>query len=100
MGKFERSSSVCEFLKRERERKRDKTSEAKLGERIIVPLDRQFVVYPGGAGVDEVASVDEGDVFYTGSLFYTGTLFCRDAGIEEGYGCYCASLTHFALGLI
>ena len=86
MGKFERSSSVCEFLKRERERKRDKTSEAKLGERIIVPLDQQFVVYPGGAGVDEVAGVDEGDVFYTGSLFYTGTLFCRDAGRDSvGY---------------
>ena len=31
-------------------------------ERIIVPLDRHFVVYTGGAGVDEGASVDEGDV--------------------------------------
>ena len=35
-------------------------------ERIIVPLDRQFVIYPGGAcvdkgaGVDESAGVDEG----------------------------------------
>ena len=43
-------------------------------QRIIIPLDWQFVVYPGGAGVDE------GDVFYTSSLF------CRDAGIEEGSG--------------
>ena len=29
-------------------------------ERIIVPLDRQFVVYHGGAGIDEGAGVDEG----------------------------------------
>ena len=50
------------------------------GERMIIPLDRHFVIYTGGA------SVDEGDVFYTGSLFYTGTLFCRDTGIEEGPG--------------
>ena len=62
------------------------------GERIIVTLDRQFVVYPIGAGVDEGAGVDkgagvdEGDFPYTGSLFYTGTLFCRDAGIEESSG--------------
>ena len=41
-------------------------------ERIIVPLDQHFVVYPGGAGVDESAGVDEGYIFYTG-LFYTGT---------------------------
>ena len=32
-------------------------------ERIIVPLDRHFVIYPGSAGVDEGASVDEGAVF-------------------------------------
>ena len=57
---------------------------AKLRERIIVPLDRHFVVYTGGASVDEGASLDEGDVFYTGSLFYIGTLFCRDTGIDEG----------------
>ena len=55
---------------------------SKLRERIIVPLDRQFVVYLGNAGVDEGASVDEGDIFYTGSLLYNGTLFCRDAGIH------------------
>ena len=55
-------------------------------ERIIVPLDRHFVVYTGDACVDEGTGVDEGDVFFTGSLFYTGTLFCRDAGIEEGSG--------------
>ena len=30
------------------------------GERIIVPLDRQFVVYPGGAGVDEGAGLHKG----------------------------------------
>ena len=30
-------------------------------EGIIVALDRHFVVYPGGVGVDE------GDLFYTGS---------------------------------
>ena len=29
------------------------------GERIIVPLDRRIVVYPGGAGVDEDAGVEE-----------------------------------------
>ena len=29
-------------------------------ERIIVPLDRLFVVYPGSAGVGEGAGVDEG----------------------------------------
>ena len=33
------------------------------GERIIVPLDRHFVVYPGSAGVDEGAGVDEDVVF-------------------------------------
>ena len=49
-------------------------------ERIIVPLDRHFVVYTGDAGVDEGTGVDQGDVFFT------GTLFCRDAGIEEGSG--------------
>ena len=58
----------------------------KVRERIIIPLDRQFVVYSGGASVDEGAGVDEGDVFYTGSLFYTSTLFYRDACIEEGSG--------------
>ena len=46
------------------------------GERIIVLLDRQFVVYPGGAGVDEGAGVEDiytgKSLFYTG-LFYTGT---------------------------
>ena len=30
-----------------------------LWERIIVPLDRHFVIYPGGAGVDEGAGLDE-----------------------------------------
>ena len=40
-------------------------------ERIIVPLDRHFVVYPGVAGVDEGAGLDVGDLFCTG-LFYTG----------------------------
>ena len=40
-------------------------------ERKIVPLDRHFVVYPWGAGVDKGAGLDEGDLFYTG-LFYTG----------------------------
>ena len=49
-------------------------------QRIIVPLERHFVVYTGIAGVDEGAGEDEGDVFYT------GTLFCRDTGIEEGSG--------------
>ena len=49
-------------------------------ERIIVPLDQHFVIYTGGASVDEGAGVDEGDVFYTGSLF------CRNSGIEEGSG--------------
>ena len=43
-----------------------------IGERIIVPLDRHIVIHPGGAGVDQGAGVDEGDIFYT-SLFYTGT---------------------------
>ena len=33
-----------------------------IGERIIVPLDRHFVVYPGGAGVDEGAGGDKGDL--------------------------------------
>ena len=28
-------------------------------ERIIVPLDRHFIIYPGGAGVDE------GDLFFS-----------------------------------
>ena len=41
------------------------------GERIILPLDRQFVIYPGGAGVDEGARVDKGEecpgVVYPGS---------------------------------
>ena len=32
-----------------------------LREDIIVPLDRRFVVYPGGAGVDEDAGVDKGE---------------------------------------
>ena len=36
------------------------------GEGIIVPLDRRFVVYPGGAGVEEGVGVKEG------------------AGVEEG----------------
>ena len=36
-------------------------------EGIIVPLDRHFVVYPGGVGVDEGAGVDKGDLFYTDS---------------------------------
>ena len=42
-------------------------------EGIIVALDRRFVVYPGGAGVDEGAGVEDGGppVFYTG-VFYTG----------------------------
>ena len=35
-------------------------------ERIIVPIDRHFVVYPGDAGVDEGAGLDKGDLFYTG----------------------------------
>ena len=46
-------------------------------ERIIVPLDRHFIVYPGGAGVVEGASVDKGDLFYI-RLFYTGTLGVDD----------------------
>ena len=54
-------------------------------ELIIVPLDRQLVVYPVGAGVDQGAGIDEGDVFYTSSIFYTGTLFCRDAGFNVFY---------------
>ena len=33
-------------------------------ERIIIPLDRHFVVSPGGASVDKGAGLDEG--FYTG----------------------------------
>ena len=37
------------------------------GEGIIVPLYQRFVTYPGGAGVDEGATVDKGDLFYTGS---------------------------------
>ena len=57
-----------------------------IGERIIVPLDWHFVVYPRSASVDEGAGVDEGAIFYTLSLVYTGNLFCRDAGIEEGSG--------------
>ena len=32
---------------------------SKLWERIIVPLDRRFVVYPGVAGVDEGAGVED-----------------------------------------
>ena len=51
---------------------KDEEEECVCGERIIVPLDRHFVVYPGGAGVDEGAGVDKEDLFYTG-LFYTGT---------------------------
>ena len=35
-------------------------------ERIIVPLDRHFVVYTGGAGLDEGAGLHEGYLFYTG----------------------------------
>ena len=30
------------------------------GEGIIIPLDWHFVVYPGGAGVEEGASAEEG----------------------------------------
>ena len=44
-------------------------------ERIIIPLDRQFVVYPRGVGVDQGAGVEDiyrRSLFYT-SLFYTGT---------------------------
>ena len=41
------------------------TKGQKTGERIIVPLDRHFVVYPRGAGVYKGAGLDEGD-FYTG----------------------------------
>ena len=48
----------------------DSTIEIIILERIIVPLDRHFIVYPGGAGVDEGAGLDEGDLFYTGSLPY------------------------------
>ena len=50
-------------------------------EHIIVPIDQHFVIYTGGAGVDESAGLDEGDIFYTGSLIYTGTLSCRDTDI-------------------
>ena len=39
-----------------------------LREGIILSLYRRFVVYPGGAGVDEGAGVDKGDLFYTGTL--------------------------------
>ena len=35
-------------------------------ERIIIPLDGQFLVYPGVAGVDEGAGVVEVFLFYTG----------------------------------
>ena len=42
-------------------------------ERIIVPLDRQFVVYPGVAGVDEGAGVEE--VFLIKGPLYTQA-FC------------------------
>ena len=38
----------------------------KLWEGIIIALDRHFVFYPGAAGVDEGAGVDEQDIFYTG----------------------------------
>ena len=38
-----------------------------VGEGIIVPLDRHFVIYPGSADVDQGAGLDEGDLFYTGS---------------------------------
>ena len=44
-------------------------------EGMIVPLDWHFVVYPVGAGVDEGAGVDQGDLFYTGTH-----------GVEEGAG--------------
>ena len=36
-------------------------------EGIIIPLDRHFVVYPGGAGVEEGASVEEVSLAYPGS---------------------------------
>ena len=41
-----------------------------IGERIIVPLDRHFVVYPRGAGVDEV-------------LHWSTSTRGRVAGVEE-----------------
>ena len=47
-----------------------------LWEGIIVPLDLHFVVYPGGAGVEEVSLV------YPGTLYYPGR--GRWAGVEEG----------------
>ena len=40
---------------------------AKLRERIIVPPDWHFVVYTGGASVDEAAGVDEGVIFLLGN---------------------------------
>ena len=43
-------------------------------EGIIEALDRHFIIYPGGAGVDEGAGVEDGGppVIYTGSLVFTG----------------------------
>ena len=48
-----------------------KICDVEKGEPIIVPLDQHFVVYPEGAGVDEGAGLDKGDLFYTG-VFYSG----------------------------
>ena len=43
------------------------------GEDIIIALYRRFVVYPGGAVVEEVAGVEDilsSFVFYINNLFY------------------------------
>ena len=61
----------------------------KIREGIIVALDWRFFVYPGGAGVDEGAGVE--DIMGAGveggagiDLFYTGTLFYPGAGTGWG----------------
>ena len=57
-----------------------------LGKGIIVALDRRFVVYPGVAGVEEGAGVE--DLFYTRPLLHRQPYFVypRGAGVEEGAG--------------
>ena len=52
-------------------------------EGIIVPLDRRLLVYPGGAGVDKGASVDEGEgIVCPGG----GAGLDEGVGVEEGKG--------------
>ena len=59
-------SHVCHML--ERQRVSQHFFNSNKGEGILVPLDRRFVVYPGGAGVEEGSGVEEVSLFYTGTL--------------------------------